>query len=226
MQRPPLVLVASVDPRHGPPLLDLISQFGLGTVEARSVSEAEKAISPDVCLVFCEDCLPEGGYSELLRKTRLNGSRLPIVVSSVSDDPEQYLKAMQSGAYDYVVPPYRASAVELILQRRCEERRPLALPVQIFGVDAAGVPFLQETVTSDISAGGARIGGIVVDLRPGDLIGVMCCEKNATFRIAWSKVREGGAGTREIGIQQMDPGECPWSPMLERALAGQQLPQS
>jgi DNA-binding NtrC family response regulator len=68
-----------------------------------------------VHLVFCEDGLPEGGFREVLRLAETAGSDVPLVVCSLLGELDEYLEAMQLGAFDFIAPPYRRVEVESII---------------------------------------------------------------------------------------------------------------
>lgn len=209
--QPRSILLATSDAENGRALLDLISPCGLAIVQASSVPEAEESLSDGIWLAFCEDRLPGGGYGEFLRRIRLAGLRVPVVVSSSLGGPEQYLEAMRLGAHDYITVPYQRNAINEILQRRCEERRSLVLPVQVYGVDAAGFPFLDNVHTLDVSSQGAKLGGIRRKLRLGDLVGVVSCEKSSVFRVVSVRSVEESSSTSEVGIQILSSASCPWN---------------
>jgi CheY-like chemotaxis protein len=209
--QPGSILLATSDPENGRALHELVSPCGRAIVQASSVQEAEEALSNGVWLAFCEDRLPGGGYGEFLRRTELAGPQVPVVVSSSWGGSEQYLEAMRLGAHDYITVPYRRNVIELILQRRCEERRSAVLPVQVYGVDAEGLPFLDKTHTLDVSSQGAKLGGIQRKLRPDDLVGVLYCEKASVFRVAWVRSVEGPSRASEVGIQILNSASCPWN---------------
>ncbi len=209
--QPKSILLATSDPGNARALLDLISPCGRGIVQAFSVAEAEESLSGGIWLAFCEDRLPGGGYGEFLRRTKLAAPQVPVVVSSSLGGPEQYLEAMGLGAHDYITVPYQANAIDLILRRRCEERRPLALPVQVYGVDAAGRPFLDDAHTLNVSSQGAKLGGFRPKLRPGNLVGVLCCGTASVFRVAWVRSVEGPGGPWEAGIQALTSASYSWN---------------
>ena len=209
--QPRSILLATSDPENGRALLDLISPCGLAIVQASSVPEAEESLSDGIWLAFCEDRLAGGGYGEFLRRTRLAGLQVPVVVSSSLGGPEQYLEAMRLGAHDYITVPYQRNAINLILQRRCEVRRSLVLPVQVYGVDAAGFPFLDNVHTLDVSSRGAKLGGIRRKLRPGDLVGVLSCEKASVCRVVSVRSVEEPSSPSEVGIQILSSASCPWN---------------
>ncbi len=110
------VLVASSDAGKRTALVDVLAQCGLEPMTVTSVDEVRAALAQRaVHLVFCEDALPEGGFREVLRLAQATGSGVPLVVSSLSGELEEYLEAMQMGAFDFIAPPYRPSEVESIV---------------------------------------------------------------------------------------------------------------
>jgi CheY-like chemotaxis protein len=91
--QPQSILLATSDPENGRALHELVSPCGRTIVQASSVPEAEEALSDGLWLAFCEDRLPGGGYGEFLRRSKLAGPQVPVVVSSSWGGPEQYLEA-------------------------------------------------------------------------------------------------------------------------------------
>lgn len=210
MSHPESYLVACSDPCNRNALLDALSAPGVTVQQAATIMEAKRILSATTAVVFCEDRLPGGGYPELLRAIQQGQLQIPLVVASTSGGPEQYLEAMELGADDYITPPYQRHVIESIVERRRERRRPMILPVQIYGLDCDGVPFFESASTQDISRGGARITGIRSKLSVGDMIGVNYCDEANVCRVAWVGALEGPAGTQEIGVEHMDPAHCSW----------------
>jgi FixJ family two-component response regulator len=66
-------------------------------------------------IVFCQARLPDGTYQDLLNLAASQGSKVPIVLCSDFFDKTTYIEAMSSGAYDYIVFPYRRSEIEWII---------------------------------------------------------------------------------------------------------------
>jgi DNA-binding NtrC family response regulator len=82
-----------------------------------NVSEAQAVMRErSIGLVFCESDLPEGGFRPVLHTLKLAGSRAPLVVCSLLGELEEYLEAMQLGAFDFIRPPYRHAEVEVIVK--------------------------------------------------------------------------------------------------------------
>jgi CheY-like chemotaxis protein len=205
------VLVACSDSENRRSLTDIVTQLGLKPIPASTVSEAQDVLSQHpVCLVFCEDNLPEGGYREFLNRTKLVGLQIPLVVSSSLGGEERYLEAMRLGVFEYISPPYVTAEIESIVDRRRETRLSARLPLQVFGADVDRVPFLQFAWTRNISANGAQLDGIVAELRPGDVVGVKCHDRSALFRVIWVHEPEAPSKERRIGISILDPGHRIW----------------
>jgi DNA-binding NtrC family response regulator len=110
------VLVACSNPERRSTLVDILAQLGLEPVVAADMDEVRAifAQSP-LHLVFCEDGLPEGGFRELLRLAKANGSEVAVVVCSLLGELDRYLEAMQLGAFDFIAPPYCRGEVEFIV---------------------------------------------------------------------------------------------------------------
>ena len=110
------VLVANSDTGKRTALVDILAQCGLESMTVTSVDEVRAALAQQaVHLVFCEHALPEGGFREVLRLAQVTGSGVPLVVSSLLGELEEYLEAMQLGAFDFIAPPYRPCEVKSIV---------------------------------------------------------------------------------------------------------------
>jgi DNA-binding NtrC family response regulator len=110
------VLVACSDPGRRSALVDILSQLGLEPVIAADMNEVRTLFAQrPLHLVLCEDGLPEGGFRELLGLAKASGSEVPVVVCSLLGDLDQYLEAMQRGAFDFIAPPYPRGEVEFIV---------------------------------------------------------------------------------------------------------------
>jgi len=70
--------------------------------------------APDV--VFTDTALPDGSWRELLDAARYLRVPAKIIVVSRTEDPWLYLEAMESGAFDFMIPPFTTADVEYILR--------------------------------------------------------------------------------------------------------------
>jgi two-component system, response regulator, stage 0 sporulation protein F len=110
------VLVACSNPGRSIALVDILTQLGLEPVIAGDINEVRTIVArPPLHLVFCEEELPEGGFRGVLRLIKATGSEVAVVVFSLLGELDQYLEAMQQGAFDFIAPPYRRGEVELIV---------------------------------------------------------------------------------------------------------------
>jgi DNA-binding NtrC family response regulator len=110
------VLVACSNSQRRSALVDILAQFGLQPIVAADMNEVRTICAQQpLHLVFCEDGLPEGGFRELLRLAKASGSEVAVVVCSLLGELDQYLEAMQLGAFDFIAPPYRRGEVEFIV---------------------------------------------------------------------------------------------------------------
>jgi DNA-binding NtrC family response regulator len=110
------VLVACSDPDRRSALVDILAQLGLEPVIATDMGEVRTIFAErPLHLLFCEDGLPQGGFRELLRLAKATGSQFAVVVCSLLGELDQYLEAMQLGAFDFIAPPYRRGEVEFIV---------------------------------------------------------------------------------------------------------------
>jgi hypothetical protein len=209
---PKQVLIACSDSAISHQLASIIAQGPQEPVLAFTVDQAQKILSnAAISLTLCEDQLPDGGYRKLLQEAALTDSNTPLVVLSRLDDPQQYVEAIEAGALDYIAPPYGRTKIESIINRRCEKRVDISLPVEVYGTNVNDVPFYQCARTRNISSQGALLEGIACELKPGIVIGVRCCDREANFRVIW--VRETGSSpkTQEVGIQSLDRHNFIWT---------------
>jgi DNA-binding NtrC family response regulator len=81
-------------------------------------------------LVVCEDRLHDGSFRDVLEFAKNAPVKLPVLVYSPSGDFAAYLEAMEAGAFDFMVPPYRVRELQAIfadVQRHvASEKKPVA----------------------------------------------------------------------------------------------------
>ena len=96
------------------------------------------------------------------------------------------------------------------VERRREERTDVTLPVQVYGKDANGFPFLRWARARNVSVSGARIEGTLERMRAGDVVGLNFNGKEAHFRVAWVLNNEGANAGTIMGIVSLDPRSRIW----------------
>lgn len=99
------------------------------------------------------------------------------------------------------------------MDRRHEPRTAADLDVTVWGVDTRGDRFLQRARASEISLGGALLSGLDVELRSGDVLGVLYAGRKARYRVVW--VRYGNTDTKiRVAVHRIEPDTCPWQEFL------------
>jgi|ERR1700683_3609809 len=104
------------------------------------------------------------------------------------------------------------------MQHPSEPRFNTNLSVRVFGIDAASRPFSENSQLKNISDHGAKLRGIVIQLKPGDIIGVKLRGKKARCKVVWAIYLE-PADRNEAGVRVLE-GECsPWQEEREKQQA-------
>jgi len=107
--------------------------------------------------------------------------------------------------------------------RRREPRARTALTVRVWGIDANGRAFNDQTFVRDISLRGALLEGLEHPIRPGDLVGVQHGERRARFHAVW--VGKTGPGENfRAALQRLQRDECPWRDELSEFQNGEASP--
>jgi len=119
------VLVACNDDESRSALARILSDLGLDPVFASSVSQVRTILlERPIRFVFCEDILPDGSFRDVLHTLKLAETRVPLVVCSLLGEMEEYLEAMESGAFDFIAPPFRPAELEAIVNSVLPECSP------------------------------------------------------------------------------------------------------
>jgi len=100
------------------------------------------------------------------------------------------------------------------IDRRNEIRSSSELTVTVWGIDTKGERFLQEAQAREISLSGALLSGLEVELRSGDLVGILHHGKKARFRIVWVRYSDESRKV-QAAVHRMDPDTCPWLELLQ-----------
>ena len=110
----PKVLLASSDQENRRTLELLVCECGFETTVCSTLDEARfVAQHGNVSLVFCDAQLPDGSYHELLLLAA--AKNIPLVVAAHTVAIRSYFEAMELGALDYVVAPYRRREIDRLV---------------------------------------------------------------------------------------------------------------
>ena len=93
--------------------------------------------------------------------------------------------------------------------KRREPRKPVQLPVRIFGTDSTGRIFSESVTTIDISQNGAKLSGVQAKIKIDELIGVSVGSNKVHFRVKW--VGDPGSPIEgQIGLLNLTPDKPLW----------------
>ena len=110
------ILCVSADPHACRSMKQIFSECGVESVFSPTISQAKELLAGNsFSLVFCEDGLPDGSCREFLSVLHHNGKRIPLVVFSSSMDWSKYLEAMELGAFDVIMSPFRSVEVQWVV---------------------------------------------------------------------------------------------------------------
>jgi len=99
------------------------------------------------------------------------------------------------------------------IDRRREPRRDADLTVTVWGIDTRGERFVQHARAREISRSGALLSGLDLELRSGDVLGVLYAGKKARYRVIW--VQEFDEPLKmQAAIHRIEPDLCPWEELL------------
>jgi DNA-binding NtrC family response regulator len=110
-----LVLSSSEAVRNG--LAEALRLSGMSPIPCATLTDSSIVLAQtSVSAIFCDDCLSDGTYRDLVRMIRGGFPEIPIVVISPFGDWNEYLKALSAGAFDYVGIPFRQGEIERVVQ--------------------------------------------------------------------------------------------------------------
>lgn len=98
------------------------------------------------------------------------------------------------------------------IERRRETRVECDLAVTVWGVDTRGERFLQEARARDVSLSGALLSGLDVDVRSGDVLGILHAGRKARYQVVW--VRCGVGSGVQAAVHRIEPDICPWAQLF------------
>jgi DNA-binding NtrC family response regulator len=121
-QQQPRVLVLSPHFEVRQSLLRTLEGFSADVIACAAVTQAVEVLSRQpVDLVFCDEHLTDGSYSDLIDPSRSEHKSLRVVVVAGTGEWEFYFDAVGKGAFDVVRSPWYATDVEMVVIRAMRE---------------------------------------------------------------------------------------------------------
>ncbi len=90
------------------------------------------------------------------------------------------------------------------MDRRRNPRIAVQLPVQVWGMDAFGRPFMDPAIVINMSVSGLVLQGIRRRVRAGEVLDVRMGKKKAEFRVVWMNAT-GDLGLENVTAQAFLP---------------------
>ena len=102
----------------------ILEELGVIVIPCSSLEQAEQALSLQrPHLVFCEERLPDGDYSNLLEMKSPEGTQPLVVVLTRNGEWELYMDATRRGAFDVIRSPWCPTDIELSVIRAAREKK-------------------------------------------------------------------------------------------------------
>jgi DNA-binding NtrC family response regulator len=121
-QRQVRVLVASPQLKVRQVLIRTLDRLSADVISCSTRTQAEEVLArQEVDLVFCDEYLPDGSYSDLIHSNHWNHKIPRVVVATRHGDWDLYFEALRKGAFDITRSPWHATDVEMILIRALRE---------------------------------------------------------------------------------------------------------
>jgi len=115
-------LVVSAELEVRKPLLRTLESLKIDVVVCCRRLQAEEALSKgSFDVVFCDERLPDGSYTDLLHPDHWDGKIPRVIVTTKDGDWDLYFQALAKGAFDVIHCPCYATDVEMMLIRVSRE---------------------------------------------------------------------------------------------------------
>jgi DNA-binding NtrC family response regulator len=100
------------------PLLQILESFSTDVICCSTLAQAEEVLERQSFeVVFCDECLPDGSYSDLIHPNHFERKIPRVIVATRVGEWELYLEALRKGAFDVVRSPWHATDVEMTVIR-------------------------------------------------------------------------------------------------------------
>ena len=99
-------LVVCPDPETRNSLFAFITKCGLPCVCCSDLAIARTLLASRLFgVVFCNDAVPDGNFRDLITELKRSSSTVPVIVLSRSTEWNDWLSALDAGAFDYIACP-------------------------------------------------------------------------------------------------------------------------
>lgn len=101
----------------------ILIDLGMNTRRAHTFCDAKTILQMPLrpSLVVTDTSLPDGTWLDVLRAARMGPIQVPVIVVSRLVDMQLYLDVLDSGAHDFVVPPFTIAELTFIIRTAIRE---------------------------------------------------------------------------------------------------------
>ncbi len=183
-----LLLIVEDDELIRSSLARALTAFGFRTAAVGNLAEARRTLeSHTVSLVVLDLGLPDGDGLDLCHDLAAQSPALPIIVVTARSEEVDIVKALRSGAVDYVVKPFKLAELHARIQAHLRFQHAVTI-----GTDDDSQDFVFGPLRIRRLAHQVLLNGVEVPLRPREF--------NLLVRLA---VDEGKVVTRERLIEDV-----------------------
>ena len=126
MNQESAVLVVSRRPENRKTLVRVLDELSINSYVASTIRDAREVLASQplfISMVFCEERLSDGSYSDLLTSVCATWPETRFVVMLCTDEWEEYLQAMHLGAQEVLRCPRRPTDIDLALIQAMKTER-------------------------------------------------------------------------------------------------------
>lgn len=153
----PHILLLEDDPQVRRAVLRALGERGYATSSAGAgMAGLDAALRDRPDLVILDLGLPDVDGQQVLRMIRAV-SQVPVIVATARDDETEIVRALDSGADDYLVKPFSAAQLEARIR---------AVLRRAAGTAGRGAPLRVGALELDVAARTVSLGGRPVELTP------------------------------------------------------------
>jgi DNA-binding NtrC family response regulator len=99
-------------------LRQALDDQGVTTQQVRKCAEAERLLREPGAppLLFTDTQLPDGNWTDAIRIARKAAEPVNVIVVSPAVDVPLYIEALQSGAFDFIAPPFEQAELAHVVR--------------------------------------------------------------------------------------------------------------
>jgi DNA-binding NtrC family response regulator len=122
MLRNPNVLLLSGQTDETAVLQDTLSQHVILTPVHTIDELVARLDGGNYDALFCASSFQTGTWIDVLEEVQIHGTDLPIIILGTTSDETEWLRVLEAGAFDLLVPPYAQGTLLAVLEQASASR--------------------------------------------------------------------------------------------------------